>query len=531
MDHEGVDEAKVVSPTLEAIYRDLCNLGLDPKAVEEHAQTLMASVQSGKKPTFEIIDTCRLDNGGMAKPRVSPPIDEGARGFAAMVPAAGAASRYSQPLFPIILALEAKNKEALAAAAQSLRLVGAKAWPLPLGISRIVNDPGAVRRLSDSDFALMLEEVQQPKALMPCVKEGLSFLGMKHFEHEQLHGLQGQVFITPPGQKHAFADALNFAIGDSAPEAKPLKTEFLEQGPALSTIRFHKDGRPFIEPSGSLSPVPAGHGALAQLFPEVRRLTGAHSVFIRNVDNVVGTERRAQEATFAFLATHRHILNMVQKIRAELRKNSLNGAADYARDLAAMFDPTNAPHTDLPVSLTKEEAHLWLLAIGLFHVPIGANLPWSLERLTRLFDRPVTTLGQVPNTGNDVGGTPCFIRGEGLQGDTAKVSIEVPHVSASDKQAFLANPQKATHFNPVFCAVELTDDPLYYKRQNRAFWLMSEKTYRGEPVMYFETVLYELIGNSDLANCVLLEVPRLVFNPHKALQDAAGRSKSDWLCT
>ena len=41
--------------------------------------------------------------------------------------------------------------------------------------------------------------------------------------------------------------------------------------------------------------------------------------------------------------------------------------------------------------------------------------------------------------------------------------------------------------------------------------------------------LSELLGNSELANCLFLAVPRMVFHPHKALKDAAGRTAASWL--
>ena len=58
---------------------------------------------------------------------------------------------------------------------------------------------------------------------------------------------------------------------------------------------------------------------------------------------------------------------------------------------------------------------------------------------------------------------------------------------------------------------------------------MAEKTYRGQAVVYYETVLYELIGHSDFANTVFVEVPRQVFHPHKTLRDALDRTLASWL--
>ncbi len=160
----------------------------------------------------------------------------------------------------------------------------------------------------------------------------------------------------------------------------------------------------------------------------------------------------------------------------------------------------------------------------MFHSDIPENP--NIDALIKLYSRPVNTLGQVPNTGKDVGGTPCFVA---IDRKKVKICVELPHASDSDKKRFFTNPEKATHFNPVFAAAEITTNPDFYHDQNNDFWLMAEKMYRGLPVIYYETVLYELIGNSALANATFVEVPRTVFNPHKSMTDAAAASIKDWL--
>ncbi len=488
-------------------------MGLDYDLMEVHAARVRNAVRTGAKPQIEILDTCRLDNDGIlplaAVAKGAPTPD--ARDFVAFVPSAGAASRYSMPLAKLLQALEDEAKDELDAAFSSLIAEGAEKWPLPASIAELMRSKAKLSRVPQTELAELARDLNLPKALMPCVKEGMSFLAMKVREHEKMPDLAAEVYVTPPGMPYPFASSLAKADRPSR-----LPRYFLEQGNNLSTLRFRADGEIYLDASGKPSAVPAGHGALAQLFPAAGKCApGAHSLFIRNIDNVMGTSAAALEATHLFLAGHRRVLQAVRGIRAALEKGDVERAAKIAEPLLVDAPAKHLAPLDV---LAEAQAHL-------FHS--SAPSPRTAQSLLALYLRPVNTVGQVPNTGRDVGGTPCFIKGEG--GGTPKLCVEVPHVSEKDKAAFLANPAKATHFNPVFVAAEITTDPDYYARNNRDFWLLSEKSFRGEKVLYHETILYELLGNSDLANCMFVEVPRLVFHPHKTLADATGRHASHWL--
>jgi len=532
----GVSELSPINS--EELRHELEHLGLGLDTIAAHVELLRQAATLGRKPTFRILDTCRLDNGAVlplatlaahAVPQPAGP----AAGYAAFVPAAGAASRYSQPLSALIHALEYGDTPELPGLKDSLAQLDREAahrWPLPPHAARLLaraqGEPDATER------ALILQELQQPKALLPCVLEGPSFLALKHLEHKRLSGLAGEVYVTPPAMQAAFAHKLLTELTAGGDDAALSSVHFLEQGPALSTLRFNPDASPYRDEQGHLSPVPAGHGTLAQLFPEVQRLLPqADSVFVRNIDNVMGAVPAAVQATEQFLGAHRTLLVAVQHIRAALSRGQLLDAAEIAESLLATLAtlPVTAQLSPAQLAVLAQitdaaERSLWELQFRLFHTsPVGARRQGRLEEL---YARPVNVMGQVRNTGNDVGGTPCFIETET---GPIKICIEVPHASAADKDAFLADPAKATHFNPVFAAAEIPAHPDYYSRLNRHFWLLSAKTYRGQPVMYVETILYELLGNSDLANCVFIEVPRLVFNPHKTLHDAAGRTLADWL--
>ncbi len=512
------------------VPHELSSLGLDHKTVSRHRERLVAALARGDRPLFRIVDTCRIDNGGLlgegalalAKTAATVPGPAmPATGIAAFVPAAGAASRYSKPLANLIDALERGDGESLVEMVRALAAEGASSWPLPTRVKALLAKPEAAAKLDDATRAGLLFDLSLPKALLPCVGEGLTFLEMKQEEHAALKGLAGEVYVTPPGLAERFAAACKNA-------------HFLEQGPALSTLRFEKNGEPAREPDGRASLVPAGHGALASLFPAVREaLPAAHSLFIRNIDNVMGTSAAAVRASSDFLELYQLAYAATFGIRAALREGSAKKAASLAGSLAALEaalpDGPDPERTRQVTSLLEgvpsvEERALWRIQLRLFHAPLPAEKP-SLKALASLYERPLNVLGQVPNTARDVGGTPCFVV---TQRGVEKVCIEVPHVSEADKDAYLANPERATHFNPVFVLAEITADPAYYAEKNEDFWLLAEKSWRGRTVYYHETVLFELLGNGAVANALFVEVPRLVFNPHKTLKDAVNRSVRDW---
>ena len=48
----------------------------------------------------------------------------------------------------------------------------------------------------------------------------------------------------------------------------------------------------------------------------------------------------------------------------------------------------------------------------------------------------------------------------------------------SNRDRFLKNPSRATHFNPVFVCAELPKDPNYYDKNQSSFWLMAKKQWQ-----------------------------------------------------
>ncbi len=482
-----------LQPWLTAIHKQ----GLNPDTIALHRRRLLKALQTQIKPEFTVIDTCRLDNGGLLSADWLNDTDQQAHdlhGYAAFIPAAGAASRYLNGL----------------SAAETTKLL------------TLLDEPQA----AIDENAL----VQHPKAYFPCTPQGPSFLAMKCHEHAVLPGIDQQIFVAPFGHRDAFAAAC------AKVNVKTPPTLILEQGMQLSTVRFDATGTPVTNADGTLSVVPAGHGMLIELFAEIKNtatMQGIHSLLIRNIDNISGTHAQVRVATAAFLRAHQRLLEQVRKIRAALERAQIDAAADVANSLLPTFTAPelSVAHQQFLADCTATSRPLWQLQLQLFGLdPDSARQLWpdipGIESLRQLYARPVNMLGQVPNSGKDVGGTPVWTR---TPRGNVRICLELPHASAADRQAFIADPAKATHFNPVFVAAEIATDLSSYQDSRDIFWIMACKQFDGRDVYYHETVLYELLGNSLLANSVFMEIPRFLFNPHKSHNDTLTNRRDDWL--
>lgn len=485
--------------TVSDFKEELESLGLNSSEVLEHREIILKSGQktSLSRKTFKIIDTCRLDNGRLIplKNFGNTPIS-GIWGF---IPAAGASSRYNQPI-------------------RKWLAEGAKEhidWAIPIRIE------------PNTDFAQwqekLIETLGKPKALLPCVKEGVTFLEIKCMEHQAMGFVDGQIFVVPQGYLSAFENLLqSYAMN--------LPTHCIEQGPKLSTIRFFSDGRPVRDAEGFLSMVPAGHGALVHLLPTVKEIIrdkNAHSLLIRNIDNIGGRDAHFIEATKTFLEMHCDIREKLNQIRKTVESGEFDTATKYASLLVENYATRNLSYEEDTIVATKplKEQPLWVLLFKLFQLPTYLSAGKLRKPLLELLLRPLNTMGMVPNTGGDVGGSPVVID---TQEGPLTICLESPHISYDQREAILKDPKKATHFNPVFVASEISESFSTYTNMDNSFWILAEKTWKEHKVIYFETLLYELLGNSAMANTLFVEVPRIVFNPHKTVDDTIGHTLETW---
>ncbi len=502
---------------LEAMGKDeLLELGLDVHDIAIHQERIQASLALQDSSYLPIADTCRLDNGGILPQRYLKTLsEESLHGFVAFVPAAGAASRYFQPLQSLRSALADAKLDLVSKLREDLVKQAALSWPLPRQLYAFLSSQAP---LSAEHFAPLIEEIDAPKALLPCSPAGPSFLLQKQSEHSQIPGLEAQVFVAPLGQAGRFAQELR-----ESRDSEHIPTICLEQGPHLSTLRFERSGLPYRDQKGDLSLVPAGHGMLVKLLPDIhKQFPQAHSLFIRNIDNVNGSSPEVLAATELFLRQHLTLLGCIKRIRKALHDESITEAARLAKETLDFCKlPTPGPSTQWLRELPEPWHPLWELLLHVLHCPAELASRWRDKHgdnlsLRRLYDRPFNSLGQVPNNGKDVGGTPVYTQTkEGL----VSLCLELPHASPADKQRFLEDPSRATHFNPVFVAAEIPKDAHAYDLKNCPFWILAQKQLHGQDVVYHETVLYEVLGNSITANLVFPEIPRLLFYPHKTLQD------------
>lgn len=459
---------------------------------------------------ISVVDTLRLDNGGMLTLRdLNIQIPQGSGDYTAFIPAAGASSRYYKAL-----------RQELSSGLGQETAASLSRMALPPEVADFV--------AGTLDYASVEAALDRPKALQPCTVDHSSFFEAKLRELDALPSIGSSVFVVPHLKVPSFTKLQN----DCQYQArKPV--EFLEQGPRLSTLRFKTDGEPYLDPCGTASIVPGGHGTLKNLFKDVRAAQPeSHGVLIVNIDNIIGSRPEVVAAAEQFLAAHRFVLAQVKEIRAHLKSQNLSAANQLAHSLCQLLKPLPWENSILS-AMAVDLSHKALMEclVRCFHLSLDSFVAAKTSHGTvngairALFERPVNFLGQVKAKGGEVGGTA--VRAQTPLGQMS-LCLELPHFSAGDHQEFLQNPQKATHFNPVFVAAELVDPDHHYPDDQNPFWLVAKKTHKGVDVIYHETILYEILGNSHFANVVFPEIPRSLFNPHKSYRDTENRSRADW---
>lgn len=497
------------------IMSSLRSLGLDPSVISSHQRNVKRFISKAIELVFPVVDTCQKSNGGILPCLAGT--DPQLNSVVSFVPAAGASSRWLAPLAPLMEALRHRDRTEVEGALVLLVETGVADCPLPKSLRSLVafwREKGHLPK--DWRAEDLLVDIDAPKAFYPAVIDGMSFLELKRAEDEAMKGLAGEVFVCPPGRADDFRERVKKSASIS-----DLPATFFEQGMTLATVRFDSKGDVCLTPDLKVSSVPSGHGALLRLFPDVHRAyPDADSVWIRNIDNVVGTAPEVVAASRDFLGTHRLILNAVKEMRRALAKDDFDQARQLASTLLTRWPLVQAPREEA----IDESNPLVRILARLFHAPLQGTI--SNEWIKALFARPVVTMGQVPNTARDIGGTCVFAI---VDGEWQKLCLEVPHASDSDRQTFLADPQKATHFNPVFVAAEIPSDKALQGWNDHPFWLIAKKMWLGQEVWYQESILYEMLGSSKYANVTFVEIPRILFNPHKGLPDARGRQRSHWL--
>ncbi len=501
---------------------DLCEI--PENLIQQHQSRIRRWLKESRNHFFKIIDTCRRENTGILDPKLfaslSPLNASKMSGISAFVPAAGASSRYFHSLEDLTVALLQEDWNAANLAAKNLTAQAQfRHWALPSWKIELIERIAKGETPSHADVATYKSQINLPKALQLSSSRERSFLLEKIREHQHIPEIDHQVFIAPPNYVQSFSEAL-----ESFGKTKPW--EVLAQSADLSTIRFDVDAEPVLQPDGKVSVVPAGHGALARLFLQASKKTDADVLFIRNIDNFTGVDPFVVSSTSSFLRSSQNLRSWMIGIRDAVLSHDWTKAEKLALQLSDQLNLNQTSvHDDINELITAFAAlgakALSTLQLKLFHTPTKYMQDLVAKQghrmaISALYSRPLNILGQVRNTDRDIGGTPCFVEVGKTQ---VKICLEVPHASQEDKQNFLANPDRATHFNPVFAYSEVPDKIDYYDDHANDFWIIAEKKFESNRVFYHETVLYELIGNSLASNCIFVEIPRELFRPHKTLND------------
>jgi len=483
----------------------------------QYHQKLVANYLAADKKRiniFSILDTCRINNSSIIKldhlDNYKTDLSKEAS-FVGFVPAAGASSRYLSPISKLLENLKNSKKLNKTLVKQLQEMPYVKSSDLACFLADIRE--GEVSSLDILNLLIL------PKALQPCVKEALSYLEIKYMENSAIKKLCAQVFISPINYKKEFQTTLE----KSQYINKKFDTLFLEQDHTMSTIRFDQMGQAIKEQDNSLSIVPSGHGSLINLFPKIASYKPhAHSLFISNIDNIYALNDGFQNISEKFLSFHEYLLHSIKKIRKMLTQNKLNEASILAYKMLESIPIRKCRREEelyMQKSQSAEEQLLWRVLFQIFNSPLPKTSPTTLI-LCKYYNRPVNTMGQVPNKGTDVGGTPVIVQ---TQYGKISLCIELPHVSNDDFEKYLKNPFLATHFNPAFIASEIPKDLSTYE-QDHPFWIIAKKEHRGQKVFYYESLLYEILGNSFMSNLTFVEIPRLLFNPHKTIDDTIGNT-------
>jgi hypothetical protein len=477
---------------LKSIFEYKCDiekLNLDFDAIYRHFKRLL-DYKNIKK--FKIISNCSIKEMGIFDIK-NLNLDHVniKKDTIALVPAAGASSRYLDVFYELKNNIKSLDKKKINDSIYNLKKLKIPSWAFPIKIKNLLENN------FDYEKDEILKIFNQPKALFPCDKNGNSFLISKSIDHNNIISfLSSQVFIAPIGFKNLFEKEILLH------KTNNLKTQFFEQSDNLYTIRFKKDLSPYMTKNKKLSKVPGGHGEIVKLIPDIaKKNPEAKKFFIRNIDNIGEYSKETMEEIVKFFKFYEFLFEKINCIRKLLKENNFTKAQSLSSDI---LDYLKIKQSD--------KSSLIDLQLNFFHSNIDKDLSEDevLKIIKKLYDRPLNIMGQVLKNSKDQGGMPVFINFENKK---IKICLENSHI----------NQEKISScnefFNPVFVIAEIPNDIYYYQKFDLPFWIIANKKYQKTEVLYHESLLYEILGNSDICNLVFVSISRNLFNPTKHITD------------
>lgn len=315
-------------------------------------------------------------------------------------------------------------------------------------------------------------------------------------EGAQTAATQGQVnlhFTVSHDHKDLFAQKIK-AVQPDMEKRLGVKYNITmsEQSPATDTVAGQADGQPFRDNDGRLVFRPGGHGALIHNLSTIQTPV----VFIKNIDNVVPDERRADTILYkkvlggVLMEVHDQIEALAGKLQNDPTPEVLLEAVNFMQSTLQTQDPRYA-------TLKGQELAKLLL--------------------TQL-DRPLRVCGMVRNEGEPGGGPFLAYNADGSVSPQILESTQIdPNNEAYGKML-----KTATHFNPVDLVCYIRDlqgrpfDLEQYVDADTGF--ISDKSYQGRPLKAIELPgLWN--GAMSHWNTVFVEVPADTFNPVKTVND------------
>lgn len=477
--------------------KTISQLGLPLEIVSTHLEVVRAHLKRGHSFYFELNSACVESNFGVI-PLKSCHITEPNHRLISchFIPAGGASSRYLGCLTNLwtfadhFETSKVEVEKILDELKPKLLKVSER---LPKNIALLLST--SLHQLNTTVFFEALAESESPKALLPFSK-GFTFLQTQLNFSNFLNRFSFIHFICPNGKIEVFQQAISH---------NQSQVVLSEQGNSLSTIRFDSQASPILL-EGIPVVAPAGHGMLSKYLSKKSAQVFDRDFdysFIQNIDNILNYDSHAVAELNDFLNLYESLLNIMREIRRALQISDFETANKHAEQFLGMLGLSGKTPSSSPVYFLIEKV---------LHCPTSTI---HSKNILELFNKPFNILGQVPNTENNVGGLPLFIKQDGV---VCKVCVEGPHISPEDSK-FLKESKSAQFFNPVLVCAESSFDENYYLNNGKDLAIVAEKNFRGQKSYHCEYVLYELLGNSSLANVIFIGVSSNLFKPNKSILD------------